>query len=224
MSGYVDHGARHLPGGTDPIPGLAAAAAEEGYSSVINLPVLGLQSNVNNIDASGAITIALDAAYPHNGYIRQTADTNYIIWPINLGPQGSWWLPVVLFAVGPDYGKCDLMFATADPAANLYALPIDGGIESSSAVTFVKLQTRDCYAPVLAQFPTNTQVFKPFLIAGAPGDDGTAFTGSNTDRWDGGPGPHYIKFLTNGQNASASGFKRDISEVVLIRLSNDLLL
>lgn len=226
MSGYVDHGWRHAPkadGGTDPIPA-AAATAEEGYSSVINLPVLGLQSNVNNIEASGAITMAIDNGYPHNGYMRQSSDNNYIIWPINLGPQGSWWMPVVLFAFGPDYGICEMGISTAEPEANVYGLPLDGGFESQSATTFVTLDTQDCYAAALDKFPTNSQVCKQFLVTGAPGAVGTAFSGSNTDRWDGGPGPHYFRLKTNGKHASSSSYKRDVSEVILIRLSNDLTL
>jgi len=209
-----------------PAPAAAAttAATEQGYSSVINLPVLGLQSNTNNIEGSGAITMAIDSGYPHNGYVRQTANTNWISWPINLGPQGSWWLPVVLFAVGPDYGKVDLDFQTAADATNVYGLPLGGGFASQSAGTWVTLQNRDCYAAVLDKFPTNSQVFRQFLVTGADRATGTGFTGVNTDRWDGGAGPHYVRLRTNGQHASSAGFKRDVSEIVLIRLSNDLTL
>lgn len=202
----------------------AASVTQQGYSSVINLPVLGLQSNVNNYEGSGAATIAIDSGYPHNGYFRHTADTNYICWPVNIGPQGSWWMAVVLFANGPDFGKVDLQIATAADATNIYGLSLGGGIAARALSTFVTLQNRDCYAAVLDKFPSNSQVFKQFLITGTDRATGTAFTGSNTDRWDGGSGPHYLQLKTNGKNASSSGFKIDISEVILMRLSNDLTL
>ena len=221
MSGYVDHGRRHIPGGTDPIPGLMTT--EQGWGSLFNLPVLERHMMTNNQNYSGAATWVIDNTYPHNGYMQQSSNNNWIEWVVQLGPKGSLFLPIPMLAMGPDFGKVTLQIASAPYVDDLLSLVGSGGIESSGLpVTFVDVQTFDCYTAVHDPFPAVSQVYNAFEITGDDGAIGTAISGSNPWIWDGGAGAHFLRLKTNGQNVSATGYKKRISAFILERVSNDM--
>lgn len=204
-------------------PPTATAASEEGWGSCFNLPVLERNMETNNQNYSGAVSYVIDSTYPHNGYISQSSNNNWIEWIVQLGPRGSLWLPIVQFAKGPDFGKVTLQIASTPYIADLLSVVGSGGIESSGLpVTFVDVQTFDAYAAVHDPYPTSPQVYNAFEITGTDGTTGTSITGTNPWNWDGGSGAHFIRLKTDGKNSSSSGYKKRISSFIMQRVSNDM--
>ena len=234
MSGYVDHGSRHLPGGTDPIPGLSGAYPMWNTPIIVNFAYLNAASNA--IEATGgagsyaANDWTIDAAYPASGYWKSTLDLAYVSFVVNLGPKGSRWGMRPLIAEGINYGKLEVQFASLS-WTNYYtgSPPYDEGgftglglgqpVEGGNS--FVTLETLDCYAAADNPFRIQSS-YRRFRIAGDDGDLGTAFTSEITGdyAWDGGSGVHRVKLVTNGKNASSTGNEMRLGGFALFRLDD----
>lgn len=195
-----------------------------GFFAGVYFPVLELAMEANNLAAGiGVINYVIDNTYPHNGYVEQTTDQNYIAWPVELGPQGSIWLPIALFDKGPDRGKYELQLAGAEPDTATGVPTGPSNIAAGDWKTHANL-TYDGYAVGANPYPGSPQIFSAFRINGADGAKGTAFSaGFYGLDWDGGSGGYGIRVKTNGKNAASTGFRRRLSGLVLLRLGDDSL-
>jgi len=211
----------------------AGAGLEQGYSTAIDLPVLAGKYQNNNFQSNGYLTWVIDSTYPNNGYMQQAAGNGgYVAWPINFGPQGSYWMPIPVMDQGPDRPKIRLEFAVApyEDDGFSWGFPPGGMFMSYDDCNvngyFHTLEpTRfDLYQAVADPYPGNSQIFKPFQIHGADNEVGTGFFGAYDNLWSGGSGPHWVRLRVDGKHASSSGYNWRISEFKFLRLGNDLTL
>lgn len=208
-----------------PVPASAAGGGSgSGYPSIIELPIFPRKGS-GNFD-SAAWTYTIDAAAPGGGYAENTADGAEQSWLVNLGPEDSAWKILVVAAKGTDYGKLDVMVASAPPDS--FWTPDTAYPSDTTSITYVLLENLDFYAAAPAAYPNtpNAQVFK---VNGADGDVGTSFTAgagiyAGQQIWDGGPGMQRVKLQTNGQNGSSAGFRMRLSQVWIMRVDTGLVL
>lgn len=213
---------------------------------IVNFAYLNAASNAIESSPGGAGSYAandwtIDGTYPAGGYWKCTNDVTYVSWVVNLGPKGSVWGIRPLIAEGTNYGKLEVQFAslswtnyyTGDPpyeigqftgltgsAGNGYTggQPVEGGN------SFVTLDYIDCYAAADNVFRIESD-YQKFRIAGDDGVLGTSFTSNIRGwyDWDGGSGLHRVKLVTNGQNASSTGYEMRLGGFALFRLDDQVL-
>ena len=211
------HGRDHCLGGADPIPCWPESTSVP-YAAPYYIPVREVWSGTNQIEANGFSPWVIDATYPGGGYTEATLDAKYISWNVLLGPKGSIWSWLPMLGFGSDYAKVSLQLQTAPPG--VFYTPTEGTFTNDALGTWYTLETVDCYSASGGVWLTQS-VWKGFRIMGDVGVAGTGFTVGNYPlEWDGGPGPHRIRILTDGQNASSSGFRCRISGLVLVQFDD----
>lgn len=175
-----------------------------------------------------------DASFVGGGYVEGTADAKYFTGMVLLGPKGSIWQITWRAANGPDFGRFTFALASllyesdlrpsGDPTGKI--APVDGAYGSFTYIDLATTHTYDGYAATdLGEVLVSSSV--PFIVGGDEGAPLTDFDTGVTDPMtgftlmDGGPGWYRFKVYTDGKNASSSGFKVRISNILFTRRADD---
>lgn len=223
-----------MPGGPDPIPGFVTAGADFGawhqriplyYYDAINQPP--------GWDYSGFQWVN-DASFRGGGYVGATADASYFTCLVLLAPKGSIWQLNISHSDGPDFGRIRVQLASmlyesasrpsGDPTGKIG--PVDGSYGSFTYVDLNASPGFDTYSATPGGDHASGSSL-PFIVGGDEGDPLTDILSAPTDPFtgrrmmDGGPGWYRLKIHVSGKNASSSGYKVRISDVLLNRRADD---
>ena len=197
----------------------AAGATVQNAPPFLELP-LAMKDQSTQLEDSWDWTV--DATYVNCGYLEKTTDGQVVSWMVNLQPARSAWIIGVITGMGADYGKLETQLASNPIDQSIFTA--DRFPEESANLTYVTLQTFDCYNATTLK---NVQwaSFTIFLITGDEGTNGTAFTTgtglyAGIKTWDGGPGLHRVRLKTNGKHASSTGYRNRVSQLVVARVSD----
>jgi hypothetical protein len=191
-------------------------------------------SGAPNLDVVGYAWVA-DATSYGGGYVEADADDDYFTGLVLLEPKGSVWQFNYRHSAGPDYGRfrvglASLEYESADrPSGDSEGkiAPVDGSYGSFSYVELTPgVGGIDLYsATAIGDLASSNS--NPFIVGGDVGDPLSSFTALGNDPYtgfpimDGGPGWYRMKIYTDGKNASSSGFRIRLSEVILTRRADD---
>jgi hypothetical protein len=229
-SPYVDHADRHLPGGTDPLPSNAAAA----MWPISPQPLLIAGATFfEGLDLTGWTYSAVTADKYGSTKWEASADGDYFIRGLRLGPYGSRWLVAFDVEKGPDCGILAIDAATGLETSPTHGYAVaDGLLESpyDTSTTYtqmVNLFSQDCYAAAPGSIqsgdPTSASEFR---IKGVDGATLTAFTSYDADLTgtksaDGGAGVWWFRVRVNGKHASSSAYRVTLRGLWLTRVTGD---
>lgn len=222
MSGrnYLNHGRRHRPGGSDPIPFQPDSYAPNQPMPIHTFAESGAWGQFTDIVFDA--TIYPGAVLRNFGGLDTAADGDFQTFHCLLGPYGSVWVVDVILERGPDYGI--YVFEWGTPSEDSLVDPTQTGrMEDPSTVTYVSVpsSSQDGY---VASYTPNVLVpgVSALRIGGSTGDPLTTTT---TDAYtglplgDGGPGLYNIKAGISGKNASSSGYKGGFQALALRRIA-----
>jgi hypothetical protein len=200
-------------------------AGERGYPTFYSIPLFDdflAYSDVTVDTSLGRIKIdstvpgnAIRNNYDNYGATRTALDGDHLLFPVRIGPQGSWWGVNIGYKKGPDFGK--LKFSWGGPMDE--GAGVGGGLESSNDIwdALNGLSWVDYFELVdgyhaATEIVDQLGVLSDFRIMGSTPDDKlTAFTTavdhSARRHGDGGPGIYYLRVSVDGKNASSSGYK-----------------
>lgn len=231
------HGRTHLPGGTDPIPGLSlGGGGTELGPWHQSIPLTQYGSGGGGLDVSGFAWVP-DASFAHGGYIGATADTSYFTSLIQLAPKGAIFQLSIRMATGPDFGRVSFALTSLEyesasrPSGDTTGkiAPVDGAYGTFSYIDMIPAASTFNFegysASATGDFTFTGTI--PFIMGGDVGDPLTDFETAVSDPLtgfkltDGGPGWYRIKCYVDGKNASSSGYKTRISEILLTRRADD---
>lgn len=224
MADYLQHGRRHGPNGSDPIPGLATATAD-AFASPVILPILLGESD--SFDGFGWTGVRVDSTV-RNGAVRVNSSSlalnDYFTVGCILGPKGSIWGLVSSYKSGPDCGKIQFSLASVPSPNPNRSGTNDEGTLTDNAVTFVDIGAAlDTYSASAAD-ASNNGYQATFRLTGDDGATLTAITGTDSytgfSDLDGGAGFYRVRAKITGKNASSSGFKGQLTGVAFFRLDD----
>lgn len=206
------HGRTHVPGGSDPIPGLSLAAGGFYATSPQTIPLLYGASW--NYDGFAFTSVAADAdnVVP-GGWIRTNSGTQnaYFTIYVTLGPQGSHWALIGGWKAQADGGIITVSLANVTETA--------GVLSDTPPGSYVSFSTRDIYN---ATTSFNEGLIGDFIIDGADGTLLTDFsTGTDSEQhMDGGSGVYSLKVSCSTKNASSSGYRAELYGLAFVRLND----
>lgn len=222
------HHRTHEPGGSDEI---RSNLVDPGTLTAIPLEFageLGVQNGraLGGFDSGTAYDWTIDTAFTHNGALKSTTNGAQFFFPFSFTPAGSLWSFSARGAEGSDFGILQIALASiGSPNPNRGGVDDRGTLNDQEAdMTFVNVPAAvvDCYnaTPLTEHLYMLNAAFRVHGIAGSPltafsGTDGyTGFT-----LMDGGPGWYMVKVFTNGKHASSSGYRINLSSLVIARVA-----
>ena len=231
MSGYVDHGRRHLPGGTDPIPGSGAASAMWPMSYDLLPRVI----DASALDGAGNFfSSTLDATYWTGYYWNNGGNSSTAYIYVRLGPQGSTWGINIAAERNTDCGILQFGWQSLDEAAPGLGYDTGGvgegmipGSTDRTVGTFYNtsaFSSLDLYGTA-DKNKLWTGAYSQFRLMGADGTalsaNGSFDTGDNVDHFNGGSGIYCLRLLVNSKNASSSAYRTPITFLRLSRFTSE---
>jgi len=235
MSGYVDHGHRHLPGGTDPIrfaqpypvwPTIQAWSGISFYNHMANVLDVDIDNDALH-NSYATFNETFDPDYPGDPY---DVDHGYWILPAvmgkfdgisgtpmdtdaNPGVDAGLYQLMVVFSTGPDHGIVNVDVASATINGKLTS------VYDENLIWVPIIDDHDLYAasPTWGSPYHSTSAnfqSRSWTLTGDVGDQATSFTGGG-QTLNGGAGEYYFRIRRVGKNASSSGYEVRVAEFSL---------
>lgn len=248
MSTYFQHGRRHAPGGTDPIPGNSLSHVREyrAYGTdLVDLVQDGIWSGASNWDfvtvestVPGSTTTVASSAAPLGGYLELVGQNSYVCLGFPLGPRYSAWSFKPIFGMDTDGGIVTVEWQTQGSMFNNAPQwgygPDNLGSDTNwyhSTVTdneYYEVNTYSASTDILYA----TEACPNLYIVGEDGklvtDNPDTITPFYTDtvEWDGGGDGTvwwWVRMKTKTKDGASSGYTLRLHGYVLRRIAGDLI-